>query len=245
MQMKRTQTLHFWFLFALIVAGGAGVKAWERAGEAKTARRELKDFPSRVGNWRQTGADMRFDAETEKVLRADDYLSRNYALAAQSEPAEDSYDISRAAERESFASFYVGYYASQRSGATYHSPLNCLPGAGWTLSEHRLIKITPVVNGGQSAPAFEASRYVIQNGDEKQLLIYWYQGRGRALASEYWGKIYTIVDGIERRRSDGAMVRVLVPLPRDGGAKEEQAAERLAVDFAARAAPLLSDFVPN
>ena len=43
-------------------------------------------------------------------------------------------------------------------------------------------------------------------------MIYWYQGRGRNVASEYWGKVYTVVDSVRLRRSNGAMVRVTVPI---------------------------------
>jgi EpsI family protein len=99
-----------------------------------------------------------------------------------------------------------------------------------------VIGITPA-NGGAS---FEANRYIIQNGDSRQVLIYWYQGRGRAIASEYWGKIYTVLDSVRQRRSDGAMVRVLVPI-----GKSEPEAIDAAIDLAAQAAPLLPAFVPN
>ena len=216
--MKR-EHWHFWALLILLVCGGIVVNIWERTGDAHVERRQLKDFPSELGAWRQLGADERFDAETESVLRADDYLSRQYALPDGST-----------------ASFYVGYYATQRNGATYHSPLNCLPGTGWTMDDPSTIRITPV-NG---AAAFDANRYIITNGDNKQLLIYWYQGRGRAVASEYWGKIYTVLDSMRRRRSDGAMVRVMVPV-----GKSESEALETAANLAAQAAPLLPNFVPN
>jgi EpsI family protein len=71
-------------------------------------------------------------------------------------------------------------------------------------------------------------------------MIYWYQGRGRAVASEYWGKIYTVFDSVRRRRSDGAMVRVMVPL---GNSSEE--AQKTAVEMASQAANQLTEFVPN
>ncbi|MFL6228388.1 MAG: exosortase C-terminal domain/associated protein EpsI, partial [Pyrinomonadaceae bacterium] len=87
---------------------------------------------------------------------------------------------------------------------------------------------------------FEANRYIVENGDNRQLLIYWYQGRGRAVASEYWGKIYTVLDSVRRRRSDGAMVRVMVPFTSD-----EVGALSTAEDLAAQAAPRLPEFVPN
>ena len=215
----KSKKWHFWALLAVLLVGGTVVNLWERIGEASVVRRELKEFPTAIGQWQQRGVDTRFDAQTESVLRADDYLARDFVLPDGR-----------------FANFYVGYYETQRNGATYHSPLNCLPGAGWTLNDPATIQITPA---GGGAP-FEANRYIIQNGDTRQLLIYWYQGRGRAVASEYWGKIYTVVDSVKRRRSDGAMVRVLVPVQ-----KSEADALALATDLAAQAAPLLPNFVPN
>jgi EpsI family protein len=216
----RTRNRQFWLLLALLVAGGAVINVWERAGEASVARRALKEFPAEVGAWRQAGPDSRLDAATEAVLRADDYLTRDYR---------------RADGR--VANFYVGYYATQRTGASYHSPLNCLPGAGWAMSEPALVHITPAGGG----PAFEANRYIIENGPARSLLVYWYQGRGRTVASEYWGKVYTVLDSISRRRSDGALVRVVVPVRGQG----EDEALRLATELAAEAAPRLSPFIPE
>jgi EpsI family protein len=219
MATSSKDTLRFGLLLAVLFGAGLFINIWERAGEAHVERQALATFPAQMGGWRQVGPDQRFDAETEKVLRADDYLSRSFALP-------DGHT----------GSFYVGYYATQRNGATYHSPLNCLPGSGWILNAPATIQITPA-NGG---PAFEANRYIIQNGDSRQVLIYWYQGRGRAVASEYWGKIYTVVDSVRQRRSDGAMVRVLVPI-----GKSEIEAINVATDLASQAAPLLPAFVPN
>src|SRR5437773_1127275 len=129
----RSNTIRFWLLLAVLVLGGAVINVWERAGEAKVSRRALKDFPAQLGSWRQAGNDVRFDVETEKVLRADDYVSRNFTAADGR-----------------MASFYVGYYATQRTGATYHSPLNYLPGSGWTMTDRGRITITPTGGG----PAF-------------------------------------------------------------------------------------------
>ncbi len=219
MKQMKTARWQFWVLFAFLVAGGALINVWERAGEAHVERRPLVEFPAQVGAWRQQGADTRFDAVTESVLLADDYLSRDYALADGTT-----------------ANFYVGYYASQRSGATYHSPLNCLPGSGWVMQQPGRLVIQPAAGG---AP-IEANRYIIEHGSSRQVLIYWYQGRGRAVASEYWGKLYTVLDSIGRRRSDGAMVRVMVPV-----GESEAEALRLATDLAAQSAPALPTFVPN
>ena len=219
MDLKLKDSSRFALLLAVLLLGGVVINALEWVGEAKVSRRLLSEMPSEVGSWRQVGADQRFDQQTESVLRADDYISRSYALPD-----------GRA------ASFYVGYYASQRTGATYHSPLNCLPGSGWEMDEAASVTITPA-NG---EPPFEANRYIVQNGDNRQLLIYWYQGRGRKVASEYWGKIYTVVDSVRRRRSDGSMVRVMMPV-----GQSEEATLKAAVDLAGQIAPALPAFVPD
>jgi EpsI family protein len=208
----------FALLFVVLVAGGFVVNAWEYLGEARVERKELRDFPKQVGTWQQTGGDGQLDNQTLAVLRASDYLLRDYRGA-----------------NGRVVNFYVGYYASQRDGATYHSPLNCLPGSGWVMSDPGKITITP-----KGRPAFVANRYVIQNGDHKDLLVYWYQGRGRAVASEYWGKIFTVVDSVRRRRSDGAMVRITTPV--NGS---ETAALQAAIDLAANSSSILPEFIPD
>jgi EpsI family protein len=215
--MNRQATIRFWLLLITLLLGGVVINLWNRAGEAKVSRQQLQNFPRQLGSWSQRGTDIRFDQETEKVLRADDYVSREFEANG------------------TVASLYIGYYLTQRTGATYHSPLNCLPGSGWVMTDPGRVAITPA--GGAT---FEANRFTIQSGNQKALMVYWYQGRGSAVASEYWAKIYTVFDSVRRRRSDGALVRVMVPV---GGSPKE--AERLAVDLASQTAHELPAFVPN
>jgi EpsI family protein len=210
--------LRFAVLFIAIVAVGVLVNAWAYLGEAHVDRKQLKDFPQEVGEWRRARPDQIIDEATMAVLRASDYLLRDY----------------RHADGQT-ANFYVGYYASQREGASYHSPLNCLPGSGWTLSEPDKV-IVPLPDGSQ----FAANKYVIENGSQRSLMLYWYQGRGRQVASEYWGKVYTVIDSVRLRRSDGAMVRVTIPL-----GDSEDVALKSALDLSAKAVAALPEFVPN
>lgn len=210
--------MRFALLLFVLLIGGVVVNAWQYLGEVPVPRKELKDFPRELGAWQQSGGDQKFDAQTMSILRASDYLMRDYRGIGGVN-----------------ANFYVGYYASQRDGATYHSPLNCLPGSGWVMSSPARVTISP-----EGHPSFEANRYMIQNGSSKQLLVYWYQGRGRSVASEYWGKIYTVVDSVRLRRSDGAMVRVMVPV----GASETTALEA-AKSLSESAAQALPEFIPN
>ena len=210
-------SVRFSVLLVLILLAGVLVNAWSYLGEARVERKDLSDFPQTIGAWQQTGVDEILDDETLKVLRASDYLLRNF----------------RKPDGQ-VANFYVGYYESQRTGATYHSPLNCLPGSGWSLSEPGKATI-PLPDG----TSFVANKYIIENGEYKSLMLYWYQGRGRNVASEYWGKVYTVLDSVRMRRSDGAMVRVTVSI---GNSQER--AEQAAVELASATSAVLPQFVP-
>lgn len=179
-------------LCAAILICGAFVNWFQYRGEVYVARRPLNEMPRLLGTWEQRNADIRFDPETEKVLRATDYVMRDYYGPGKR------------------LNLYVGYYASQRSGATYHSPLSCLPGTGWEMSDPQTLDIT--TPAGRS---FKVNRYVIQQGEHKEYLIYWYQGRGRTSYSEYADKLFTSLDSLTRRRSDGAMIRIMTPLGKD------------------------------
>ncbi len=206
------------WLFAALLIGGIFINWFAERGEIKVERENLAAIPAQLGDWRQKGSEIKFDKQTEIVLRASDYMMREYTLP-------DGRG----------ANLYVGYYASQRTGATYHSPQNCLPGAGWEMKQPAIIEIkTP------AGKTFKANWFIVENGAYKEVLIYWYQGRGRAVASEYSDKVYTVWDSVTRRRSDGAMVRVMTSV-----GNSEADATRAAADLAAQTADQLSAFVPD
>jgi EpsI family protein len=102
---------------------------------------------------------------------------------------------------------YIGYYASQRTGDTIHSPKNCLPGVGWEpiSAGYATIALT-------SARQIVVNDYIIQKDLNKQMVLYWYQGRGRVIASEYARKFWMVTDAISRNRTDGALVRLVTPM---------------------------------
>jgi EpsI family protein len=205
-------------LLAVLITGGFFVNWFERRGEVQIQRRLLTEMPEKIGDWRQKGGEIRFGEQTESVLRVSDYTMREYLLPDGR-----------------LANIYVGYYASQRAGATYHSPQNCLPGAGWVMREPEIIEIKTA-----SGKTFTANRYRIENGIYNEIMIYWYQGRGRIEQSEYRDKLNTIYDSVTRRRSDGAMVRVMTSVGND-----EKTATQAAVDLSAQLADKLSEYVPE
>ena len=138
-----------------------------------------------------------------------DYLMRVY------EP-EDAGKATTA----SWVSVYVGFYESQTRGKTIHSPKNCMPGSGWQALESRTVPIA-VAGSGQ----VEVNRYLLVNEEQQVLVLYWYQGRGRVVASEYQAKWELLRDASLKRRSDEALVRVVVPVVEGEGQAFELARE--------------------
>ena len=157
-------------LIVAIVLGGIAVNWFVNRGETQIDRKPLTELSHTLGDWQQRGNEIKFSEQTESVLRTSDYTMREYTFSDGR-----------------VANIYVGYYSSQRSGATYHSPQNCLPGAGWVMKDPQIIDITMA-----EGKTFKANRYIIENGIYNEVMIYWYQGRGRVEASEYSDKINTI-----------------------------------------------------
>jgi len=202
----------------VMLLGGVIVNWFASRTELSPERRPLTTLSQELGDWRQKGDEIKFDSSVESVLKTTDYTMREYTLPDGR-----------------LANLYVGYYASQRTGSTYHSPQNCLPGAGWVMSDPQTIDIATA-----DGRTFKANRYIIKNGVYNEVMIYWYQGRGRIEASEYTDKINTVYDSVIRRRTDGALVRVMTSVGND-----EAAALKDAADLSAKLAENLASFVPE
>ncbi len=148
----------------------------------------------------------------------DDYINRLYV----------SSDGSR-------LEMYVGYYTNQRSGDLIHSPRNCLPGAGW--EPVRTGRLPIQIADGRS---IVVNSFLVQKGLEQRLVLYWYQGRGRVIASEYSAKAWMIADAVRRNRTDGALVRLAISIPRGEAAAREQSKQ-----FVQALYPMLYNFIPD
>jgi EpsI family protein len=179
----------------------------------------LNSFPKTLGIW--TSTDIAITKDVLDVLGPGDFLLRDY------QHPNISSDVT----------LFVAYFPSQRSGDTIHSPKNCLPGAGWTpIQSDRITVALP----GQAA--FPANRYLIAQGEDRQLVLYWYWAHSRAVASEYSAKFYLVADSIRMRRSDGSLIRVATPLAR--GETVDSAQARL-LSLAGNIVPLINDYVPR
>jgi EpsI family protein len=214
-----TEKLRFGCLIGLLLLGTIGLH-WGSHGHPVPPRRDFAAFPTQVADW--SGRDVSDLSVAEKrVLAADSYLLREYRQ-----------DITGAE-----VDLFVVYYASQRSGDALHSPKNCLPGAGWEPVSSGVIPISDPASPGSS---FEAAHYVVEKDGVELDVLYWYQAHGRRFASEYLGKIYLAWDGITKRRTDGALIRITAP--RTPG---NPAALQAMIAFARDLSVVLPRFLPN
>ena len=210
-------------LFVCLIVS-AGIVARADRAEPVPIRQTLDLFPMTLGEWRGF-QEAPFSKEILAVLGVNDYLARAYFTPDRSG-----------------VGLYIGYYQSQRQGDTMHSPLNCLPGAGWEPLSKSAMNLTVNANPEGEPRAIEINRYVIQKGIDKQLVLYWYQAHNRVVASEYWGKFYLISDAVRMNRTDGSLVRVIAPVTRQESG--EAGAEAAAVRFVKTMFPLLSSYLP-
>ena len=186
-----------YILAVFFVLQSAGLFAFTR-GEHIPVQRPLKDFALHSPDWLPV-RDTELDQETLDVLKADDTLSRLY----QNPTAGAAADL------------FVAFFATQRTGKTPHSPKNCLPGSGWVPTESGVIQI-PIP---REHTTISVNRYVVSRGANSDVVLYWYQGHGRVVASEFSAKIYTVMDSLRYRRSDTAIIRVAVPITGEDAAK--------------------------
>jgi EpsI family protein len=208
------------FAVAVVLLAGTAIVLQARNGaENIPPRPPLGSFPRSLEGWNST--DIPLTQDVLDVLGPGDFLLRSY-----SDP-----------QGRGEVSLFVAYFPSQRAGDTIHSPKNCLPGAGW--APVRTGRITLNVPG--HGP-FDVNRYLIAKGDERQLVLYWYWAHDRAVASEYAAKFYLVADAIRMRRTDGALIRLSVPL-RPG--ENEVEAERKLTAWAANIVPLLNTYIPR
>lgn len=172
-----------------LLAGAALFGVRVAGSETPVARESLSALPHVIDHWRGREA-APLSGDVVAQLGVDDYIHRTYS-AADGAPIR----------------LYAGYYHSQRQGDTIHSPQNCLPGAGWHPVSSSIVNV-PSASGDVAV-----NHYVIQKGLDRQVVLYWYQGRGRVVANEFRNKALLMWDAATLRRTNGGLVRVMAPQP--------------------------------
>jgi len=147
-------------------------------------REPLNVFPLKMEGWE--GQTQFLEPGILQTLQVDDYLLRRYRAS----PGNELW-------------LYVGYWGSQRPGVNrLHSPIVCLPGAGWSIASLqnmpiRLADRTIIVNHAE-----------VQKGEARQVVLYWYQIKGTVVAKELSAVTFMAWTSLTQHRDDEALVRI-------------------------------------
>lgn len=134
------------------------------------------------------------DSDDLRMLKATASLSRDYERGQQ------------------HLGLFIAYYSSQRGGETMHSPLHCLPGNGWDITNRGKAVFV------EDSQEITVNDDVISKSGQSKIMLYWYQSRTRIVANEFSGKLLLLEDAVLRGRTEGSLVRIVLPnLPADHG----------------------------
>lgn len=164
-------------------------------------KKPLATFPHTIGHY-QLLSSSQSSFEVVEMLGVDDHIHFLY---------QD--------ESGNRISLYVAYYASVGVDGGYHSPKNCMPGGGWGIDSIKNVTLQAGIEGTEKSTVAEM---LIRNGADFQVVLYWFQNRGRIIGSEYWEKIYLVWDAIFKRRRDGSFVRIMISAADGDVAKAEE-----------------------
>jgi EpsI family protein len=179
----------------------------------------LSTFPKQIGAW--VGKEERFDQKIYELLGVDDSLLCRYKTP-------DGRHLQ----------LYVGFYQSQREGDLIHSPKNCMPGAGWNIVR---TSIEEIVIPGLSNRKIKTIKLILKKGSQQQIVLYWFQSRGRFIASEYMQKVYLVIDSVRRHRTDGSFVRIIAPI----SGQNLKEVENYMKSFVRVVVPILQNYIPS
>jgi EpsI family protein len=222
----------FWTVVLLLIAT-AFVLHSRGDSDRVPPSQPLSLMPQTIGPW--TSRDMPMEEGVLAILGKGDFLNRVYT--GPSSPLQKVSTPETSSGSSVPIGLFIGYFATQRTGQSIHSPQHCLPGAGWTFESSRYTELT-----ADDGKIYHVGEYVISDGSIKQFVLYWYQAHGRSIPNEYTAKIYMIADAIRLNRTDGAIVRVITPILQ---AESLESARQRVVRFTGQMAPFLPRFIPE
>lgn len=211
MTYKKTITIITIMLITAILTSVAS------QSERIAPNKPFNEFPLEIGQWKGNKSEL--EQEVYNILGVEDYILANYQKVSGEA-----------------VNLYVGFYQSQKEGDIIHSPKNCMPGAGWKIIDTSI----ETVNVDDAGKTIRVIKLLLQKGLEKQVVLYWFQSRGRIISSEYMQKIWLVIDSVIRHRTDGSFVRLISTITND-----ETTTVNTLKEFVNEVYPLLRDHIPS
>jgi EpsI family protein len=221
------RSLRFWVVVVLLVS--AGLLLHLRGDVDRVPQSQpLSDLSQTIGSWSST--DIPLDSAVLEILGKGVFLNRMYLPDAPIAAGSRSTDYGP-------IGLFIGYFPTQRTGQSIHSPQNCLPGAGWTFESKGTTDLTD-----PTGKQYRVGEYMISDGKIHQEVLYWYRSHGRSIANDYAAKFYMLADSIRLNRTDAALIRVITPVQ---AGEDPHVAHLRAVSFADKMVPLLPPYIPD
>lgn len=199
--------------------------AWQTVPDRSAgviARSDFATFPRQLGEWEQQGLSRRLDPGVARTLGADDYHSATYQQGSNGPWIE----------------VFSAWYADQSQGGV-HSPEICLPGGGWEIAWLERSDLTEEMNWDTP---FLVNRAIIQKGEARMMVYYYFDQKGRKIAWDMAAKYYLMLDGITTGRTDGALVRLTTPISPD---ESDAVADARLKDMLRVVTPVMPRFIPE
>ncbi|WP_427500863.1 VPLPA-CTERM-specific exosortase XrtD [Methylomonas sp. MED-D] len=208
-------------VLCLVVLGGLASEKFKGREDIIPQRKAFLHFPTQLGDWR--GHNDYLTQYYLNELKLTDYVIVNFVQQGT----------------HNSINFYSAYYQSQRKGAVVHSPRSCIPGDGWQIVSFEQREFPEMRIGDDS---IKLSRAIIQKGDSRQLVYFWFHQRGRQVTNEFLVKWYLFYDAITLNRTDGALIRLVTPVDK---VEDISFADRRLQDFMKSLLPVLPEYLPG
>jgi exosortase D (VPLPA-CTERM-specific) len=215
----RTKLSYPWIASIMLVAFW-GLNMGFASAQVTPDRKSFEAFPTEIGDWK--GEKAVLGQDILKSLWADDYVQ----IVFRNRESGDSLLL------------FVPYYEYQGTRHTAHAPVACLVGGGFAPRRSKSITRDFPEPFGKVV----IKQMVLEKGRQLLLSNYWFQQRGRLIVSKYLNKWYLFWDSLTKRRTDGALVRIEMPV-REGGSVE--AAQSVMDAFTRELMRVLPEYVPG
>ncbi len=166
-----------------LLAGSLSVSVLNDHRKPRPLVYPLSSIEKSIGGWTATD-DPPFTEVIEASLNATSYLSRTYRRG----PAQ--------------MNLFIAFYQQERAGESMHSPKYCLAGGGWEMVDSGMVAVQ------FSRRTARINNYLLYKGGEHARILYWYQGRRRVVADEYFTKMYLVWDALRYGETSGSIVRI-------------------------------------
>ncbi|NNF67277.1 MAG: VPLPA-CTERM-specific exosortase XrtD [Gammaproteobacteria bacterium] len=206
----------------VLVAALIGMNLFTEQAQIFPDRENFDSFPMTFGDY--NGSNEIMEQKFVDTLNFTDYKMINFRKQTDQTPVQ----------------FYAAYYKEQRTkGNAAHSPRSCIPGGGWKITSLTRVDVDIA---GRSEP-LEVNRLQIEKDASKQLVYYYFKQRDRELTSEYLVKWFLFWDALTKRRTDGALVRLITTV--DPSDPDWENGDRRLAEMLSNTASVLDPYVPD